>query len=220
MYNDIYAFIAHTNEALKDLFNDKVKSNLKILNGRIRFYENPLLCSTDIKEFVQLQNQEINDEVSNFNGYRSILCSKDKIDLRLNVTATSINVSWSIIFNDLRRLRGYTLGYKMIFNESNIDLDETYSSQSCYAEKYSNSMWKYLFVPFDEFQNVNFTITREIIVEPFKRYAIYVKADVLFDSHWNDKHVSLSRTISDIYYVYSLPASKKFHSDSIIRTHL
>ncbi len=181
-----------------------------IENGSVKFYENPELCYEDLERFVAHINQ---DRVSlSFNGYRRLTCSNRTIDLNVRAEKNRIKLGWLVQVSDLRRLKGYTVAYTEVgdefeFDKRDIDLEqEEQSARSGYE-------WSYQYVSFDEtVYKRNGLIEAQLECEPFTRYALYVKADLMLDYSWYSGNGSAKvafendRLVSQINYVYSLPA--------------
>ncbi len=213
LYEKKFALFVHTNEILRELWNYE-KTEFRILNGSVEFFENPKFCYQDIEHFLAACKLNFTDsEISfNFNGYRRLTCSNQKIELKFEFMPSSIVVSWNVIISDLRRLKGFILSYTEVpdgyfIDQNDIDFMYSYKSTSAVDSLYE---WNYLYVHYDESIDLSRSVRIGIDVEPFTRYAIYVKADLTIDSHLSNMgHYSsfaLDRVISEINYVYSLTA--------------
>jgi hypothetical protein len=218
LYENRFALFIHTNEQLRQLW-DYEATNMTIANGTIKFFENPEFCFADITKFLDFVNKDLNDaEVSfHFNGYKRITCTKEKIDLNFNLHSNAIDVWWQIKFSDRRRLKGFILSYiqasaNMTYDDNHIDIRQ----KQCFLGEIYNpgSEWTIVYIEYDERYDSyeNDIISKTIEVVPYMRYAVYVYADVSFDSLWSNRAANFSfendRIISFIHYVYSLPASK------------
>lgn len=116
--------------------------------------------------------------------------------------------------SDLRRLKGYIVSYAEVpdgftINQNDIDFMQSYRTIS--ADFNSFIEWNYLYAEYNEdTKSKRFTV--HINAEPFTRYAIYVKADLTYDSRWETNKelfrssIRFDKVISTIQYVYSLPA--------------
>ena len=69
-----------------------------------------------------------------------------------------------------------------------------------------------MYIQYDESIDIDRNVKTTIEVEPFTRYAIFVKADLTIDSHLSNlghySSFALDRVISQINYVYSMQARK------------
>lgn len=212
LYEKKFALFVHTNEVLRELWNYETTS-LKINNGTVKFFENPELCYQDIERFLSTCKLNFSDsEISfNFNGYRRLTCSNQTIDLKFSLMSKIITVNWNVTVSDLRRLKGYILSFTEVPDDYFIDQNDVDFMHS-FKTSATDSLfeWNYLYHQYDESIDASRSITVNIEVEPFTRYAIYVKADLTIDSHLsNIGHYSsfaLDKVISQINYVYSLPA--------------
>ena len=214
LYEKKFALFVHTNEILRELWQPR--NGFKIQLGAVKFFENPELCYNDIEYLLsQTETNRMDSEVSfNFNGYRRLTCSNQTIDLKISLASSSIKVTWNVSISDLRRLKGFILSYTEVPDGFTIDRNDVDFMHSFKTTRTSGSIdWSYLYAEYNEetVQKKAFSMTFD--VEPFARYAIYVKADMTYDSRWkNDKlfysSVGLDKFISQINYVYSLPARK------------
>lgn len=204
-----FSLFIHTNSKLRDLWKLNNQETL-ILNGSVKFFENPNLCFQTIEEFMlksNVLNAQDSDISFNFNGYRRLTCSNQTIELGLDPKSNKINVNWNVTVSDVRRLKGYILFYAPISN--NLILDQNEMEYKSDLEK-SDLEWMHLYVDYDE-KTSKHLVQTSIDVEPFTRYAVYVKADLTinFDSKWINRTLyQYDRIISKINYVYSLPARK------------
>jgi len=214
LYEKKFSLFVHTNEILRELWEFD-KTNFKINNGTVKFFENPELCYQDIEYFLNACNLNFSDsEISfNFNGYRRLTCSNQTIDLTFELMPKSIIVNWNVTISDLRRLKGYILSYTEVPDGLYIDqndIDFMHSYKTTTTDSYYE--WNYLYIQYDESIDIDRNVKTTIEVEPFTRYAIFVKADLTIDSHLsNVGHYSsfaLDRVISQINYVYSMQARK------------
>lgn len=193
LYEKRYALFIHTNAKLKVLWHHNVNSSshLVILNGSVKFFENPSLCYHDIQSFLASNRVESHlVEVSfNFNGYKRLMCpSERKIQLKIEFWPRQIVVRWNITIVDLRRLNGYVLYYKETDSETTAsELDDE---------------WNSLFVEYDETASLRH-MNAWLDVEPFTKYSLFVKADLNMDMNVSYQY---DRLISDVHHVYSLPA--------------
>lgn len=220
LYEKRFALFVHTNEALKDLWN-YAENKFRLLNGTVKFFENPYLCYENILNLINLSNISSSDaEVSfNFNGYRRLTCSNRTIELSFDLKPMKIAVKWNITITDLRRLKGFNLFYVeapsgSIIQSNDIDF---ISSSSLPVGAYQE--WHQVYFQYDELVTGPSAKSREVKLEidvkPFTRYAIYVKADITMDTNWNRvSSFELDRLISRINYVYSMPASKYLDLDT------
>jgi hypothetical protein len=216
LYERKFSLFVHTNEKLRELWYYE-QNKLKINNGTVKFFENPELCYQDIESFLSLCKLNFSDnEISyNFNGYRRLTCSNQTIDLKFDLGAKNIIVSWNVSISDLRRLKGYILSYTEVPNDYLIDqndIDFMHSFKMSSNSYDSLFEWNYLYLQYDESIDSNKLVKMNIEVEPFTRYAVYVKADLTIDSHLSNierySSFALDKIISQINYVYSLPARK------------
>ena len=223
LFDNQFSLIVHTNNILRDLWQiNKDISNFTILNGTIRFYENPELCYEDIERFVLNLNLNTDLVSLNFNGYKRLTCSNRTIDLNVKLEKNKILVSWNIFISDLRRLKGYTISYvevsdDFLFDKRDVDLIGSFNNNHMYDDGLFE--WNYLYIDFDEsIYKKNGIVQAKIDVEPFTRYALYVKADLTLDYNWAnmDSYNRINRSLltfetdkltSQIHYVYSLPSS-------------
>ena len=208
LYENKFALFVHTNELLRHLWAP-LNGPLQILTGTVKFFENPQLCYEDIEQFLQTAqvNQTDNSEVSfNFNGYRRLTCSNQTIELRFELLPDAILVEWNVTVSDLRRLKGFTVSY------SQVNEDESSLENQGLIE------WNHLYAEFNEndeaspLQNRRKLFQVKIDAAPFIKYAVYVKADLTLDSQWGGKgsyaSIAKDKLISQINYIYSLPARK------------
>ena len=221
LYEKRFALFVHTNEALKELWN-YADNKFRLLNGTVKFFENPYLCYEDILNLIHLSNISSSDaEVSfNFNGYRRLTCSNRTIELSFDLKPMKIVIKWNITITDLRRLKGFNLFYVeapigSIIQSNDVDF---ISSSSLPIGAYQE--WNQVYFQYDELVSGSLAQSREVKLEidvkPFTRYAIYVKADITMDTNWNRvPSFESDRLISQINYVYSMPASEYLDLDTI-----
>ena len=238
LFEKKFALFIHTNEILRELWAYE-SNDFSIRHGTVKFFENPELCYDEIQNFmlktfssIQSANATISlAEVSfNFNGYRRLTCSNRTIELKFNLEPKKLLISWNVSISDFRRLKGFILSYIEVpqnfsFDENDVEFLQSSSILSSYKSLnsiYFNMIyeWSYLYVQFDEYRLKNKTFyTTSIDVEPFTRYAVYLKADLTMDEtpNWSYNKSSLSsysfnsdKMISKINYVYSLPARNYF----------
>ena len=237
LFEKKFALFIHTNEILRELWPyDSNKFQIK--HGTVKFFENPELCYDEIQSFMLKTKFELIEnkqnfllaEISfNFNGYRRLTCSNKTIDLKFDFDLYKIIISWNVTITDLRRLKGFIISYIQVasnFTFDQNDVESLHSSliSSSTSKKISNLHfniiyeWSYLYIQFDEYlakKNHN-AYKASIDVEPFTRYAIYLKADLTMDTqdwNYNDTfHDTYStkadKLISQIHYLYSSPARK------------
>lgn len=133
----------------------------------------------------------------------------------IEVKKGHFDIEWDVDISDLRRLKGFLIGYMEVSNEKQKKLleDEEYESE----EK-----WAYLYVSYSQrSSNMKLPLKQkmrgQIEVRPFRKYAVYVKADLMIDTNWANRTASFEydRVISKISYVISLPARKFFLLTSI-----
>ncbi len=128
------------------------------------------------------------------------------ICLILKINFLSSKVKWNVSISDVRRLKGYLVSYTQVEEYFLIDQNEASLTNDGMVN------WNYIYAEYDnDEQKAAFQV--KIDVDPFTKYAIYVKAELTLDSHAEVKQTfhfttSLDRFISKIYYVYSLPARK------------
>ena len=195
-----FALFVHTNSRLRELWGCTQINGITILNGAVKFYENPFLCYQDIEDFmgrVRLNaSSSVAAEISfNFNGYSRLTCSsKHTIELGLEPGARQISVTWNVSVSDLRRLKGFVLAYVEANANLTADLDEMYD-------------WSSIYIDYDESTQRQGQMSAVLDVEPFTRYAIYLKADLTVDAEWRTSF-DYDRLISNINYVFSLPSRK------------
>lgn len=201
----------------------------------MKFFENPHLCFGEIQNFMlnTLKNRTHLKEAEvsfNFNGYNRLTCSNKTIDLDFKLDKYKMSIVWNVTFSDLRRLKGFILSYIRVptnnFSFDHYDLEffhsstVSFSSYKSLKSVYFNMIyeWNYLYIQFDEILLRKHSSYRATIdVEPFTRYAVYLKADLAYDDafDWNFNESSLfansfkiDKMISKIYYVHSLAASE------------
>ena len=171
-------------------------------------------------------NNILQAEISfNFNGYRRLTCSNQSIDLNFDFEPKKLFISWNVTISDLRRLKGFILSYIEVpknfsFDENDVDFFHSSTSFSSYKSLnniYFNMIyeWNYMYIQFDEYMlKTKGIYSTSIDVEPFTRYAVYLKADLTMDTpDWSYNKSSYSsfksdKIISKINYVYSLPDRK------------
>ena len=191
----------------------------------MKFFENPQLCYEDIEQFLKSAqvNETDNSEVSfNFNGYRRLTCSNQTIELKFELLPDAILVEWNVTVSDLRRLKGFTVSYAQVIEDFFISQDESDLSHSYEASLANQGLieWNHLYAEFNEHDEASTLQKRKklfqvrIDVAPFIKYAVYVKADLTLDSQWGEKgmyaSIAKDKLISQINYIYSLPARKYF----------
>ena len=219
LFEKKFALFVHTNELLRELWDYKL-NEFKIENGTVKFFENPELCYEEIEAFMhETSASSMDADVSfSFNGYRRLTCSNRTVDLSFRLLPKQVVVSWSVSVADLRRLKGFILSYVevadgFVFEQNDVDFMHS-SHKSLNAVADSVYEWNYVYLQYDEYK-MSKVVRASIDVEPFTRYAVYVKADLTMDTQWSNKSsYSLSfgadRLISKINYVYSLPAREYF----------
>jgi len=115
--------------------------------------------------------------------------------------ASFIRVDWNVTIADLRRLKGFILSYAEVPAGFLIDQNDV---DSGFIE------WNVLYIEYAEEKSTKkeASLNAAIDVQPFTRYAIYLKADLTYDDDKLLFHASISadKIISTIYYVYSMPA--------------
>ncbi len=137
----------------------------------------------------------------------------------------SILIQWNVTVSDTRRLKGFIISYAKVHDQFVVDqndVDFMYSYESnlkksssgfdLNAEAPVRIEWNYLYAEYDEDSSLEFRVQIKN-VDPFTKYAIYVKADLTsFESttpqHLKTNILSFDRLISNINYIYSLPARK------------
>jgi hypothetical protein len=229
LFENKFALFVHTNEKLRDLWSfkgtDKNLDQIKftIERGTVKFFENPELCFNDIEMFMHHSNlNKVDAEISfNFNGYKRFTCSNQSIELEFRIESKRIHVNWNVTISDLRRLKGYTLSYTKVpnnfkFDQNNVDFMHSYVNYQAPINDEDDDIstirfeWNYVYLQYDEQSNKRQTSVY-IDVEPFTRYAIYLKADITIKTDWKSQSNSDSDPlVSRIQYVHSLPA-RNFH---------
>lgn len=216
LYDQKYALLLHKNDLLRNLWDYKT-NKFTITNGGIKFFENPEFCLNDINEFVKYLNKSSLDmDISaQFNGYKRLTCSNSKLELNITIGPNNyINVTWPVIFSDTRRLKGFLLSYIEAPGNLTYDPNDISTVSSGYSAVNNLNDWLTVYIQHNEMQARldKYIISEIITVKPYTRYAIYVKADITFASQFDNRSMHTSfendRVISDIYYVYSFPASK------------
>ncbi len=211
-YDNKYTLFIHKNELLRNLWNYR-ENNFSILNGMIKFLENPEFCLEDVDDFIKYTNRDVDDAdiLSQFNGYKRLTCSNNKFNLTFSFSAEKIGVSWQVSFFDRRRLNGYRLYYIEAHDNLTFDPNDISFGTDCANE------WNSEYVEFERrLEGIqNFLMNEVIKVKAYTRYAIYVKADINFVSSQTTSDIRNStskrdKVISDIYYVYSSPTSEKY----------
>jgi hypothetical protein len=236
LYEKKFALFVHTNDMLRELWTSG--TNLIILNGTVKFFENPQLCYEDILRFLHTSklystasapftniaaSHWLNDDIEvsfNFNGYKRLTCSNQTMSLNFTFEPNIINVHWNLSVADLRRVKGFVLSYKeapegVFFNQNDIDLTHSAVEHRQYSP-FIDDEWNYSYLQYDE-STMSRAMNASIEVEPFTRYAIYVKLDLTMHFKSDNKTMQLDslllasftdQLISSIYYVYSMPSSK------------
>jgi hypothetical protein len=234
LYEKKFALFVHTNDMLRELWSSA--KNLIILNGTVKFFENPQLCYEDILRFLYASKLSplayapfastathwLNDDIEvsfNFNGYKRLTCSNQTMPLSFTFEPNIINVYWNLSVADLRRIKGFALSYikapeGVFFNQNDIDLTHSALEHRQYSP-FVDDEWNYSYLQYDE-STMNRALNASIVVEPFTRYAIYVKLDLTMQYRSDNKTLRLDslslasftdQLISSIYYVYSMPSS-------------
>jgi insulin receptor len=203
LFEKRFALFVHTNSKLNELWNVKKANGFTITSGAVKFFENPQLCYQNIENFMQDSqvDKPLDAEISfNFNGYKRLTCSSNyTIDLTFKLDPSKITVEWTVTISDLRRLKGYILSYMDVSSSdvSSVDIENL------------DYDWTSLYIEFGESMKSSRKMFATLDVEPFTRYAVYLKADLTLDVNWNSEMASSferDRLTSNLNYVYSLPA--------------
>jgi hypothetical protein len=75
--------------------------------------------------------------MAQFNSYKRLTCSNNKLDLMINLASNKINVTWPVVFSDMRRLNGYTLSYIEAAGNLTFDPNDISSSISQCSDEWS-----------------------------------------------------------------------------------
>lgn len=203
LFESKYSLFVHTNTKLNELWEI---ANLTVLNGTIKFFENPQLCYQDIENFLmRIESSALDTEISyNFNGYKRFTCSNRTIELKFQLEKLKINVGWNVTISDLRRLKGYFVYYSEVGDK---DDEQTMMIDYEADSIQSYNRWNYVYIQYAE-THFNREMNAVIECRPYVRYALYVKADLMIDNTWSSNRTSFEydRVISKINYVISLPA--------------
>ena len=186
LYEKKFALFVHSNAALRQLW----PLTVRLSNGAAKFFENPELCVEEIERAVGERLPE-SDVSMNFNGYRRLSCSNRTVALYFELRPGAIRVSWNVSLSDPRRLKGFTLFYAEAQIGEN-DLE-----------------WSYLYVQYDESLSDR-PLFATIEVQPYTRYAIYLKTDLTLDSQWHQTRSFIGPLVSDLHFIYSLSSRNYF----------
>ncbi len=213
LFEKKYALFVHTNSHLRELWSLWPNKTI-LINGSVKFFENPNLCFQDIEHLIfnkaRVLNAQNSDISFNYNGYnRVVSCSsKFPIKLILEPRATEVIVRWNVTISDLRRLNGFILYYSQLSDNQAL-------SDFKNDNRLDQRNWESLYVEFDE---NNLKKNRGMIVtfecDPYTKYAVYLKADLAMTNsqiYYLNNRSNLfgqDRLISAINFVQSLPSRK------------
>lgn len=161
LYNGMYSLIINDMANLQSLFLPSVVKNLKVDNGTLRFYRNPMLCMHQIKKLTQrfpVAPNEL-DIPQGLNGY-SGTCKETSLSLNIDVKNETFATA------SLHRLsKGvhYTVLYVRVPYGSNT---------SIVPETCSDSEWFAISVPDDFKDNVTVPLPS---LHPASTYALCVE---------------------------------------------
>ncbi|KAH9503303.1 hypothetical protein Btru_068698 [Bulinus truncatus] len=164
------AFTLIDNQNLQELFPVDQMKKLKILNGRLHFYDNHQLCLHKIDEFVQYLNLTNVEGINRFTNGDQRPCLQDLLNLTVNVYShTSVVLKWDKYKAEHRMLLTYILNYKEVSHLNDIPTVQ-YGRDSC-----SNDVWMTReYPPVDGPDTFQLGLLREL--KPFTPYAVYVQA--------------------------------------------
>lgn len=155
LFEKKFSLFVHTNSKLKDLWNFDAKK-FSILNGTVKFFENPNLCFQEIENFMvnsDVKNLQDSDIYFNFNGYRRLTCSNRTIDLSFRLKPMQLEISWNVTLSDLRRLKGFTLSYMQVADGFSFDLNDTDFKSNLEKTSSNDHEWSRVYVEFEEKNN-------------------------------------------------------------------
>lgn len=161
-------------------------------------------------------------------------CSNRTLEVTTWVEKGRIGVAWEVEISDLRRLKGFHIGYcevtsdddfeKRLENEedvsSSVRPNEDDDSQGDDSDDADDDLWTYVYVPYSQEASLHSTSVLKsslktrmhglVNVRPFRRYALFVKADLMLDNNWANRSslFEYDKVISRIVRVTSLPARK------------
>lgn len=146
-------------------------------------------------------------------------CSNRTLEVWTRAEKGHIDVEWEVEISDLRRLKGYQIGYSEVNTKSQEDrlLNDDDTDESSEGEESTLiaddqvDLWTYLYVPYSQESIITRRMKGRIEVRPFTEYALFVKADLMAaDTNWANRSSAFEhdKVISRVVRITSLPARK------------
>ncbi|XP_023030119.2 insulin-like receptor [Leptinotarsa decemlineata] len=160
--NNTYTIFMYENHNLQKLWNfDDPKFQLKIGKGKIRFHNNPLLCTIEIEKLSNITGVEYSKlEVSPYSNGDKTTCFPQKMNVTVHPWSTNATLMWDEkALNKCDNYVGFTIYFKVHkLGEASF----TDSKDVCVRNE-----WKSIFTT-----NTSFVLSN---LEADSRYAFYIK---------------------------------------------
>lgn len=149
-------------------------------------------------------------------------CSNRTLEVWTRAEKGHIDVEWEVEISDLRRLKGFQIGYSEVntksqedrlLNDDDDDNDENSDGEDSTLDQIDDQvdLWTYLYVPYSQESIITRRMKGRIDVRPFTKYALFVKADLMAaDTNWANRSSAFEhdKVISRVVRITSLPARK------------
>ncbi|XP_022668965.1 insulin-like growth factor 1 receptor isoform X4 [Varroa destructor] len=181
-----YSVLVQDNANLQEFWDWKTKPNFRIKTGKLYFHHNQKLCYKTIETFknnsglsaLVLKDQDVSERT---NGDR-MPCDVVELPMRIHkIRAKKCSVEWDThienVFEDHRHLHTYTVFYARVAEDVNVTVFD--GRDACGSDDWSTA-YKDLDAMRSESAGKEEIELNDL--EPFSRYAVYVKTEMLIES--------------------------------------